>query len=476
VDLRVKFGELQTKVLPALVAGTARQPLPAAGPGGVPLDALAALSLTGQALRFTRPESPPAFAIEPQIVDARTILPEPVRLPLLRLLRRRRQAEDVERALAWQFARLGLRPHPFDVPRMGGFVKAYAEELGPAALHWDRRDSDAASSGVPYLSEQEALDETNWLAARPAVRVRFVRENRRLSPPVGLELVRSAWAQEDAEQRLRLLEALQPELNEGDREFLDMARKDRGARVKSLAERMLYRLNGFTGEHPALQECLGRISSKTEGLLRKRTVLSLEVPATVKEHTLKGWIRETFAGLSCDELARGLDLSERELVEGAARDANLLLALALLASADRRLDLLENIVEKLPGAWEQMTQCGPMSLDRMTPEERARWAKTLAHGYGAEPPASLGGWRWMHRALRGPLPAEVSENVVRSSVWRDTLQQAKGPDWAELLAACCPATSRGPLRAMLGNLEPEHTAGALALLDILDEMEKESIA
>jgi hypothetical protein len=456
----------KTKVLPGLLAGTERMPLKLDDVG-----TLAALSLTGQALRFTRPAGPAEFMEEDDVVDERRILPNAIRKPLIWLLKGRRVGEDAERALAWNFARLRLRPHPFDMPRMAGFVKAFAEALGTTAEHWASRDGKAATP-LTRLLEDDALDEANWRTTRPAARVRFVGDRRKNNPAEGLELVRAAWGSEDAEMRLRLLEALLPQLREADREFIVPLLKDRGTRVRALAQRMIYRLDGFTGDHPALRECLSRITTKTEGPLRKRTVFSLEIPATVKEHTLKGWIRETFAEVSCEELARGLKTSEEQMVESSGKDANLLLALALMATADRRFDLLDEAVKKLPDAWEQMTQCGWMGLEIWVPPDRLRWARSLTSAYGAHPPFSMGAWRWMHRALLGPLPVECVESALRSRAWREKLFEVKGPEWPDLLVACCPPEAQGALQAVLGEMEPAHTAGALALLAILDAMER----
>ena len=119
---------LKTQVLPALLSGTARTPLrPETG------DALAALSLAGQALRLERPQPPASFAIEAQARDERRTIPDGLRRPLLRLLNGKRAGEDVALAVAWAMGRLKLRLHPFDLPKLDSFVTAHAEFLGAAA-------------------------------------------------------------------------------------------------------------------------------------------------------------------------------------------------------------------------------------------------------------------------------------------------------------------------------------------------------
>jgi hypothetical protein len=435
---------------------------------------LTALSLAGQALRFERAIAPEVYAAEVAVRDERRLLPEMQRRPLIWLLQNRKTTEEVELALAWSFEKLKMRPHPFDLPRMSGFVKSHAEELGPTALHWARQEASAMGPVKDVFSEYDELSDGNWQSARPAARARYIEEQRRKDPAAGLALVRAVWGSEDAEVRLRLLKALQAELNDGDREFIEGIQKDRGARVRALAERALYRLNGFSGEHAALAEILPRIQQKKEGFLRKHLVLQLDVPATLKDHAANVWVSETFAAVSCDELARGLKLSVQELTDGAAKEGNLMLALALMATAESRLDLLEQVVKKLPEAWEQVALSGPVTLDGVPEDERGKWAGLLAGPYGAQLPVSFVAWRWMYRALRGPVPAGLMEAALDSALWREKLAESNNPDWADLLAACCPSGTREKLRLRLSAIESEHTAGALALLDILTAMEKNS--
>ncbi len=471
---RMRAADLRTKVIPALLSGTSRQPLRLEGTALAEVKPLQALSLAGQLLRFESRPAPQEFAVEPQFVDERRIMPESVRKPLMWLLRSRNLMHDVELALAWSFARLNLRPHPFDLPRMATFVKAHAEELGTTAQVWAAGESSTSGKSMPenFFFGTEELDETNWTSAQPARRVTFVMNQRREDSERGLALVRSVWGQEDADMRFRLLGALAGDLKATDKEFLEESRKDRAPRVRDLAQRLLCRLPGAVGWHPALSACLERIEKTSSGLLRSKTVLKLDLPATVKEHQAKAWIRESFAEVSCEELARGLDLAETAMVEAAAKDANLLLAMALMATTDGRLDLMQLIVKRLPDAWEAMAQSGPLQMDAMPPAERLRWAEILINPYGKTPPFLLAVWVWMHRAIRGPMPAALIESVLRSSLWSDKLQQVKGSEWMELLAASCPSGQRAGLRLLLGAFEPTQNVTALALLDILDGLEK----
>jgi hypothetical protein len=306
-------------------------------------------------------------------------------------------------------------------------------------------------------------------------RARFIEEQRRHDAGAARNLVESVWAQQDADARVNLLMALRTGLSSADQNFLETLEKDRAPRVRSLAQRILSRLPGAVGENPALRACVERIRRSETGLIKKRSVLTIELPATVKDNMVRSWIRETFAEVSCDELASSLGMSESEMIEAAGKDQNLLLGLTWMATQDARLDLLEAMVgEHLSDAWEQMSLSGPLDLGLMSAEQRMQWAEVLTRPYWAKPPAQFAAWSWLHRVLRGPVPEQLMEAVVRSPNWLNQLLEGdkSGPEWPEVLAACCPNTQRGHLRRQLGTVDPSLTRTAIPLMDILDTLEK----
>jgi hypothetical protein len=476
----MKAKTLKAQALPALLAGTNRQAMSFAN--GLEVLAhedaanasLNALSLAAQVLRFERPLPPANFNTEPVIEDHRPILPHAMRRMLIRLLKDKRTTDDLERALAWAFGRCKVRPHPFDLPRIDAFVHAHAEHLGLTAQRWAEQGDDSVAPQQSYFDADD-LDEMTWSKAPLAQRARFIADSRKHDAAAARALVESVWTQENADGRVRLLMALEAGLNSSDQPFLEGMVKDRAPRVRSLAQRFLARISGSGAEHPALKACLERIRRSTTGLLKKRPLLALELPATVKEHEAKAWIRNTFAEVGCDELARALALTEMAMIEAAEKDENLLLAFALMAAQDRRLDLLEQIAGgRLKDAWEQLSLCGVQDLGLMPAEERLQWAGVLVRPYGAKLPASYAAWSWLHRSLEGPGPAKLMEAVFRTSRWLSDLQDEKklGPEWLELLAALCPSSQRPQLRALMMSLDAPLTMTSLPLLDILDSLEK----
>jgi hypothetical protein len=466
--------DLRGKVLPSLMAGTSRLALPGdlLCPSGPNSDgALKMLSLLGQALRFERPSTPEAFTIEPQIRDERKILADALRRPLIRLLAAKNASEHPARALARTFDRMRLRPHPFDLPLIDAFVRSYAEKLGPTAQHWADRQKPQEEAKSYF--DPEALDEGNWTGAALGRRVAYLERRRRDDADGARAQVESNWAQEDADARFRLLEVFETRLSLADQPFLSSLEKDRAPRVRATAAKFLARL-GAGGENPALRACLERIKQGKSGLLRKRTALELELPANVKDQAASRWIRQTFADVSFAELAGAFKIRERELIEGAGKDEPLMLALALMATSEHRLDLLEPVLEQLPNAWEKMAESGLDTLGTMTEPERQRWTEMIVHRYGKELPAVYLLWDWLHRITDAAAPASVFSILLKARFLAKIPERERGSGaWLELIAAICPAPQRDELREQLAQFDPSQTASALALLDILEGMERD---
>jgi hypothetical protein len=117
--------KFKSLVLPALLAGTSRQPidylrlfdggiLPGDPKSGDPKSGLKALALTGQALRFERPAPPSDYAVIPVHTPSRRNVPEALRPMLVRLFGDGKSAVPPQDDLALGMAALpasrGLAP------------------------------------------------------------------------------------------------------------------------------------------------------------------------------------------------------------------------------------------------------------------------------------------------------------------------------------------------------------------------------
>ncbi|WP_263416306.1 DUF5691 domain-containing protein [Terriglobus albidus] len=474
MDKRLTSALLKSRVLPALLAGANRRSMELDTLFGADADQphLRALSLTGQALRFERPSGPEHYLVEPEIRDDRRMIPDEMRRPLIRLLTFAKATPPIAAAIAWAMDKAQLRLHPFDQPKLDAFIRANSEYLGPAAEQWATRQADTSTAPAYFFAEDE-LDETNWSTAQLRRRVRFVEERRRLDPDAARALLEAAWPQQDAEARVRLLIALQIGLGPADEAFLASLTKDRSPRVRSMAAQLLGRLPNSTYENPALRQLMERIQRSESGIFRKKTVLALELPATVKEHMAPAWIREAVVSVSLQEFSRALSLTNEELIAASAKDRNLLLGLAWMATQSHRLDRLPAIAAEHPELWEQMSLSGAADLEHLSPDERVDWATAITSPQSSKPPKEIMLWNWLHNAVKGAVPTKLMEGMLRSRWTEDLTEAAKArPDLPEMLAACCPAPLRTKLREQLGMLDLSLTVNAFSLLDILDMMER----
>lgn len=464
--------ELKSRVVPAILSGTRGETgdhLLAFGPDRERA-VLNALSLGGQILRFARPPVPKEFAVESWPRDERRIVPERMRSKILRLLER--CTDDTARALALGLEKQRLRPHPFDLPKLDGFVRRYAERLGAAAQYWTQRDTSAQQNGR-YFDAEELTSET-WAEGPLRKRVKFLKDLRKRDPEAGRQLLEKSWPAESSDSRAQLLSTLQFGLSVDDKPLLESIQRDRAPRVRTIVQRLIGAVSGQGAENPVLAMCMERIQNSKTGVLKKRAALRLELPATIKEHEANRWVQEQFAEVTLDEFARACELTESELVEAAEKDNNLLFALALMASRDGRFASLRAITDAIPDAWGRM---GGLNWEDGLPddsEQRQEWAEALIRPKKWLPEIPFPAWSWLHRQMEGPLPADIMSEILASRMWAEQLnQEKKGPslEIIQVVCALCPRELRGSLRAHLEPLEIERKDKGMMLLDILDELE-----
>jgi len=463
--------ELRAKLLPMLLSGARRD----SGDELLKLGSdrehslLRALSLTGQSLRFTRPAVPSEFAVERWPRDERRMVPDRLRRPMLRLLDR--STDDTARALALGFDKQRLRPHPFDLPMLDGFVQRYADRLGATAQFWVLRQVPAQR--LHGYFEADELTPENWTESSLRPRVKFLKELRKRDGAAARKLLEQCWAGENPDNRVQLLSTIQTGLSAEDRAFLESIQKDRAPRVRAIVHRLLTALSGEAGENAALTACMNRIQRTKTELLKKRTALKLELAANVKEHEANRWIQEQFADVNLEQLAHACELSDREVIDAAEKDDNLLFALALMASREKSLDLLDVITDELPDAWGRMSELSSEDNLEKDREEIEAWAGALIKPRKWLPVVPFPAWSWLHRQIEGPLSAGIMRDVMASKAWEEQLDPEKkgGSEFVQVMCALCPQELRGMVRAQLERLEADRKDKGWMLLDILDELE-----
>jgi hypothetical protein len=473
--------QFKTLVLPALLAGTSRQPidfprlLGGAIAAGDPKSGLTALALTGQALRFERPAPPPSYAVIQLPSRSRANVPEALRPMLVRLFGDGKQALAADDSLALAMAlvleRRRLQPHPFDYHRMEGFLRAHAERLGPGVCCWvDRDKADEEKRG--YF-DAEVLDDGNWHEAVPARRQRYIEDRRRQDADAARALVEAVWSNEAAELRFRLLQALRAGLGAADIPFLQGLVKDRAPRVRELAERYLSRLPGAAAQNSALKSVLDRIKRGQAGVLRKRPTLKLELPATVTGVNWRNWVAQSFADLELDEFAAALGMRSDETIAAAAQDPCLSTAVTIMAFRQADPVLARQAFEALPEALSWLALQLLQTIEDVEPKARQELAEFLLRNdlaKGALPAVAM---ERVHRLFNGPMSDGLMEEILNAPVWLEWSAAPETHQHAILapLAALCPPAKRPALEAVLAKIDTPQVRRILQFFEILGTLE-----
>jgi len=459
--------DIKAFILPRLLSGVR---------DGMPLErigastSLQALSLAGQAMCFDRPARPAQFLVEEGVEDGRRIIPDAARKLLIRLMTGKGPASNTLAAAIARIMELGsLRPHPFDLPKLETFVKSHAEALGAEAMAFSQREARAEQK-QSYFAPDKLTDET-WMLATPAAKTSYISAQRAADPAAALALLEASWSTESADSRLRLLGALRAELSEADTPFLAGLAKDRAPRVRELAQRMLARLPGFSGDDPALRTALERIKVSKSGLVFKKASLTLEIPATVQH--MPGWVRQTFEGVQFSSLATELSLSEDEIIDAAQKDAPMILACVVMATEEARLDLLERSIARAGDIWTEIAFSGLEDLPDYTSEQRRRWADIVVQPKSWSETKTFWTLGVLVKLLEGSASERLMRDLLASKPWLAFRKDSTllTPDIIENLAVLCPPSVRPMLRSEIASLDPAKTNSANLFLDLMDILE-----
>jgi Family of unknown function (DUF5691) len=474
--------EFKGLVLPALLAGTSRQPIDHSRLFGIssgdPKSGLKALALTGQALRFERPAPPSDYAAIQVRNPSRRNVPEALRPLLVRLFGDGKSAvppqDDLALGMALALERHRFQSHPFDFPRMDGFLRAHAERLGPDVCAWV--DRDKGSEEKRNYFDMELLDDGNWHEATPARRQRYIEDRRLQDADAARALVEAAWPNEAADLRFKLLQSLRSGLSSADKPFLEGLARDRAPRVRDLAERYLSRLSGAVAQNTALKAVMERIVRGATGILRKRTTLKLELPATVRADNWHGFVAQLFDDVELEELANALGLQSAELIAAAAQDRCLSTGVMMMALRQGNADLARQAYEAMPAVSPEVLIRAFESIKGLEPQARQELAEFLLRkglAAGSLTPTVLA---QLHRSLEGSVSDGAMEDILRAPAWSQWSAAPEGHRHSVFapLAALCPPAKRPGLREALAQVEPSHIMPILQFLDILDSLEKVS--
>jgi hypothetical protein len=480
----------------SFVLGTARHPIPPGaafaeltGEDGA-MSNLAALALLGQRLRFRRHGPPPQYGATPRRDDPRKIVADAARPLMLRLVGGKDAADIAALALADTLERLSLRPHPFDLPRLPAFVAKHGERLGRYAAAWAERSESPETRSNEYFTA-EAVDAASWTSARPAARVAFLAALREREPDRARDLLAATFANDPAPVRARLLGALQCGLSPADAAFLEGLAKDRAPSVRERAQQLLKHIPGTASAAARLRDLVDRIKRSPLGLMRRRTALTLELPANIQSaqsadaalDAARCWAADEYVGLGLDAIAAALALTVADMIAAAADDAPLLALFARQATIERRFDVLALIVrEHAADAWIDSiaTDAGNSEVTALPDDTTIeRWcaAALVPELWPALPAAAQLGR--LYTFLRGSLPLDQARALLQSRAFASIADAANSSPGAPAvlclaLAALVPAALRAQLRAAFSSLPPDETLRATLLLDCLSLLDPSS--
>jgi hypothetical protein len=446
--------------------GLARASLPPdlAAPGDARA-ALAAMALSGQALRFRRPAMPIAFDAPKAIADPRRIVPDAVRAILRDLDFAQPGAMGL--AVVDRLEARAWRLHPFDLPRLSAFVKPHAERLGPDAMAFASGKDGESAEGLDYFAE--TIDEANWMNATPARKADFIRTSRLEDPGKARALVEAVFKAQNAQARLRILEAFRIGLSAEDTPFLESLAGDRAPTVKQLAADLAGRIPGAAAFEERIADLFGRMKISTSGFLRKKTIVALEYPANIPDHGRRAWVMNALGRVPLGEMERRLGMPLQTLVETLSQEPCLKAALTHRAIVEGRFDLLDRLLGTADDLWSVLLETDIDDFAALSNPQAAVGfiAAAIKPDSWPELPHQAAIAR-LYTLLRRPLPREVSVALLSHRDWRapiatEHLRLARARLCAELVALIHPE-ARPLMRRILEPLDVPAARQAIQLL------------
>ncbi|MFK7741836.1 MAG: DUF5691 domain-containing protein [Planctomycetota bacterium] len=478
---------MSSSFLQALMLGSGRSPI--APPQTIAADTqkqlrelrgdrhlLPSLALFAQQLRHR------AFAVPELLeggglpIDERPTVPEPVR-PLLARLLDKRADDRVPAAIAVRCAlrQANMRVHPFDLPRLPALLDLPPQE--PQERAWLRRVHRTDSS-----PPAEAITADNWLHQPIAERIAFVRAERTRDPAAARTMLAESLANEPAQSRASLLQALAVGLSSDDQEFVASHCGGRAKSVHDVAESLLAQLPGTEQHERRIEDIASKLTANAgkRGLIRRKTTLAWPKPRKKHADPVQECALE-LRGICLDALAAKMGLALDELFAAAREDTALSTGLLSAALSTGRSDAIERARADEAADVGLLLYVIQDRQEAGDPERHAAFARELVsacmrpHDWQEMPPAIA--FAQIHQTLRGPLPDEIAAQLLDSECLRRCLQVVRdkpleAPErlLLEPIATLMPAATRGAFRSAIQDLALGDRQRAELLLEVLERL------
>jgi hypothetical protein len=446
----------------SLLVGLARSPMPApAALGGAEAPTLAMLALLGQRKRFRQPPPPPSLTRQPVLPpDPRPVVPDGARALLLQLLtgREANTWDLVARAVLDRLDDHGLRLHPFDLPKLGRYLKDMAglRELGSSEAAWlALADSEAPRDPDP--AEEEISEET-WTVFPKARRLAFLELVRRDDPAKGRRMIEAAFAGDPAAVRADMVRVLKVGASDADSDFLERALGDRAGSVKEAAREVLGRIPGTEPYLARQAAALDAIRRKKAGVFSAKPRLSFKTARKRDPALLTLDVCKALDGVRLADVAAHLALAVEDVLAAAADDHALFFALLRNAACEGRWDLVCAQAGRADADWETVIGAANEALLGLPRDERRAVSREILSRAGLGMARSHETLGWLYDALGGPLDEDLADMLMAGAGWRALISKLRKAEGNEpelpIIAAVAALIPRARSERFLAALEP----------------------
>ncbi len=413
----------------AFVLGLSRKPLPKSASLEHLEDkerALAALSLIGQNLSFSRPPAQTVAEVSKVARtlhdDARPLMPDTARRALVPILAAKKADDLVAQAVLDRCRVACVRMHPFDLPDALRLLRLATSKLGAAERAFLALADGATQSAVD-------LDQiAHWLELPKADRLTLIRLVRSQDPDRARTLIADSFAGETADLRASLIEALAMKLGTNDVQFLESAASDRAAKVREAAQSLLGDIPGTAAYAARVDAAMASLSIK-KGVLGLGRSLVLAIPTGKKASEAFEASEREFRQISIDDIAHRLKTTVDDLVDLTPSDESpVTLILIPAALTARKIDEAARLAKKAKLSLVLALRRFYHLLTPLSVEQRSTFLRSSLSMEG--PGARLTGldWRRLCSLFEGPTTTELFDHLLAAPVLREDLSLAAAGD------------------------------------------------
>jgi Family of unknown function (DUF5691) len=216
----------------------------------------------------------------------------------------------------------GTQLHPFDFAKLENFIAQHSDQLGAEARQWLRLvRPEKKVDDEPYLDGP--VTEELLAGASKSQKLTFLHDLRRSNPSRAREVMSGLITSEAAEMRLKLLMILQVNVSAEDQTFVASFLSDRAPTVKEFVANLLTRIPSTENAMRHLALLKDSFQVKTEGLLRRRKILTYVGPGDKQHADRANRIEQLLHGVQLNEFALAFGETEASIFDMAMQSQKL---------------------------------------------------------------------------------------------------------------------------------------------------------